>query len=348
MSSKEMDKIKNDAAAELIGMLDGSLVDNDGKAQSSWSNRSQEYRREFLQTSHTLVDIDRLKDSSVIQDLLELAESGGIQKYRKVNHWKGFSMAAGILVAIFSGLFLWQGNQITPNEKIDKYVTRIGEQKQFILADGSTVYLNTGTELLVEMNEDARKLTLRRGEAYFDVVKQAETPFSVEVGGRTIVVLGTAFSVRVMPDRTLLDVSEGEVALIRTDESLASYGLQDIAEGELALSSGRQYRIGAGWSANLDVANVSMSAMRMDPSRMADWRDGMLSFEGVPLVDVVQELNRYSAKKIMIMDSEVMGLEVTAGIPVSRISQALSGLAQVLPIQVESDFDQVFITSRVE
>ncbi|WIO75094.1 FecR domain-containing protein [Porticoccaceae bacterium LTM1] len=348
MSSKEMDRIKNDAAVELIGMLDGSLMTHDGKAQSSWSDKSPEYRREFLQASHTLADIDCLKDSSVIQNLLELAESGGTQKYRKFNHWKGFSMAAGILIAVFAGLLLWQGNQVTPNGKIDRYVTRIGEQNQLTLADGSTVYLNTGTELLVEMNEDARKLTLRRGEAYFDVVKQADAPFSVEVGGRTIVVLGTTFSVRVMPDRTLLDVSEGEVALIRSDEPLASYGLQDIAEGELVMAAGNQYRIGAGWSANLDVANASMSAMRVDISRVADWRDGVLSFEGVPLVDVVQELNRYSAKKIMIMDSEVMGLEVTAGIPVSRISQALSGLSKVLPIQIESDFDQVFISSKAD
>lgn len=350
MSSKELDKVKNDVAAELLEMLDGSNFSMDESTGRNWSGQSVEYQREFLQASHTLADIDRLKGSSVIERLLNQAEAKAEQKTgserRQVPRWAGLSMAAGMLVAMYVGFMLWSGNQTSPNAEVGKYLTRIGEQNQFVLADGSTVFMNTGTELLVEMSENVRKLTLRRGEAYFDVAKKSDAPFSVEVGGSAIVALGTAFGVRAMSDRTLLEVSEGEVALLRSNEILASHALQGITEGNLSIEAGNQYRIRAGWSASLDTSNSSMVALRSEIGHMADWRDGVLSFDRVPLVNVVQELNRYTPKKIMIVDSGAMGLEVSAGIPVSRILQALNGLSQVLPIQVESDFDQVFIKSK--
>lgn len=65
------------------------------------------------------------------------------------------------------------------------------------LPDGSSVWLNSSSKLSYRNNPEnnCREVKLT-GEAYFDVVKDPEHPFTVEVPGFKIKVLGTAFNVR--------------------------------------------------------------------------------------------------------------------------------------------------------
>ena len=51
------------------------------------------------------------------------------------------------------------------------------------LADGTTVLLNTATQLEVAFTEDERLVRLAKGQALFDV-QPGEVPFTVEAGGR--------------------------------------------------------------------------------------------------------------------------------------------------------------------
>ena len=77
-----------------------------------------------------------------------------------------------------------------------------------ILADGTVVYLNSATRLKypVVFNGKERKVYLS-GEAYFEVMKDSERPFLVEVGGIEVKVYGTSFNISSRPNgdvRTIL------------------------------------------------------------------------------------------------------------------------------------------------
>ena len=59
------------------------------------------------------------------------------------------------------------------------YATEIGEQRDVSLEDGTRVRLDTDSEIHVSMNEERRRVQLRRGRAHFDVAEDPTRPFQV-------------------------------------------------------------------------------------------------------------------------------------------------------------------------
>jgi hypothetical protein len=93
------------------------------------------------------------------------------------------------------------------------------ERKRASLPDGSLVWLNEDTEVRVV---GPRRLSLARGEAYFEVAPQsaaattfaeADSRFVVATPRRDVTALGTKFVVRVDPKETEVTVAQGKVAV---------------------------------------------------------------------------------------------------------------------------------------
>lgn len=294
--------------------------------------------------------------AGVISDMADLENDPDIQaiasqsdlKMPGKNHryWSLLpAMAAVLIVAVGIGLFL-QGRETAEKGSVHRYTTRIGEQKTVTLDDGSVMSLNTGTLVLVDMTETARRIILERGEAFFDVTGDPERPFTVDLGARSITVLGTEFNVLKLPDKYQIAVVEGVVA-IHKNEELASINapLLSAPEGEsLRLNSLQQRQIAAGWLAeyHLDSGNLSAHIPKNMQS-IHSWRTGLLEFYDEPLYKVVRKLNRYSAKKILIEDETVMGLNVYAGIDIKNLSATLIALEKILPIKVTTHYDRIVI-----
>ncbi|MFR5656487.1 MAG: FecR family protein [Butyricimonas faecihominis] len=71
-----------------------------------------------------------------------------------------------------------------------------GGEYGVVLGDGSRVWINSESELLFPSVFDGKERMVEvRGEAYFDVVKDARHPFVVKMGHSTVRVLGTSFNV---------------------------------------------------------------------------------------------------------------------------------------------------------
>lgn len=90
--------------------------------------------------------------------------------------------------------------------------TGIGERRTVILDDGTKVVLNANSRLSVGDYTLSRNVNLD-GEAFFDVKKDPERPFTVHGGGLYIKVLGTSFNVRAYPgiQNTTVSVKTGKV-----------------------------------------------------------------------------------------------------------------------------------------
>jgi hypothetical protein len=101
----------------------------------------------------------------------------------------------------------------------DSLITGKQERKRALLPDGSVVWLNEQTELRVT---GPRRLSLAKGEAYFEVAPQsvagtkfaeASSRFVVATPRRDVTALGTKFVVRVDPNETKVTVAQGKVAV---------------------------------------------------------------------------------------------------------------------------------------
>lgn len=93
------------------------------------------------------------------------------------------------------------------------YISQIGEVQEHKLADGSTLQLNTNSQVQVQYSDLQRKITLIKGEAHFEVAPNKQWPFEVYAGKGMVKALGTAFSVRLDSDNIQVIVSHGQVEL---------------------------------------------------------------------------------------------------------------------------------------
>lgn len=112
-------------------------------------------------------------------------------------------VAAVILVAFGIVLFKYR-HAATKKASVISYTlisVPKGEKKNLLLADGSTVFLNSGSAIRIpsNYNVNSREVSLS-GEAYFEVKHNAAKPFTIHSGKLLITDLGTAFDVKAYPE----------------------------------------------------------------------------------------------------------------------------------------------------
>ncbi len=335
----------------IARMFSGDMRESEINEIKSWHAACGEQRAEFVDMLHTLADLENIADDPEIR---AVAAVGLLQCKRRIRSRHVLSTAAVLLVAVTIGLLYFDSNflpwqQQTAQSNILLYNTRLGEQKTVNLDDGSIITLNTGTQLLVDMNDQYRRVILERGEAFFNVAQDPTRPFNVNVDSRSISVLGTEFTLRKSPGKLTLAVLEGLVAIHRKEEQVETAApMLAVEEGKIFRSDSQdQQRISAGTVAEVAFENGEMLAYKVtDTSHLYSWRKGFLRFEEEPLYKVVQELNRYSYKKILIEDTNVMNLKVFSVVRLEHINIALDDFEKTLPIKLIRDFDRIVIVGN--
>jgi ferric-dicitrate binding protein FerR (iron transport regulator) len=150
--------------------------------------------------------------------------------------------------------------------------TGTGEMKKVSLPDGSSVWLNAESHLQYrEHFRQQREVALLEGEAYFDVVHDAEKPFSVVTpSGMRVLDIGTAFNVKSYTglEEESIGVVTGEVLLSRSGHpeknrlKAGEGGIVDKRSGSLRLM---QYTAEtAGWrNGNIVLNDVSFRELQL-------------------------------------------------------------------------------------
>lgn len=201
------------------------------------------------------------------------------------------SIAAGVLLAaaVAAGVYV-TGTQAP------SYRTAVGGLTTVPMDDGSAITLNTNSEVRVAATARERKVTLVRGEAYFDVRQDARRPFIVEAAGERVVVLGTQFSVHVREEGTRIRIAEGRVRVEEVSWFGAGRSLAELRAGHMAeVREGR-----------IRVEEVPL----VDLEQSLSWRAGYIALEGTPLGDAVAEFNRYNHRQLVITDPTLAGVRV--------------------------------------
>lgn len=229
--------------------------------------------------------------------------------------------AAAILMLIGAAAILLTG--------ADAYATRVGEQRNVVLDDGSRMALNTDTRVRVELAADRRDVTLQRGEAYFEVTPDPERPFVVRTPHGSVRAVGTAFCVRVLADRSRVMVRSGEVAVYPASETDPSPSA-----------------LGAGAGLEFDARDVGR-AQHIDVSVATAWREGRLIYDGVTLAQMIEDLNRYMPRKMVIGDTELAQTRVSAVLRVEEQQATLNALSRILPLRwVELSDDLILLRPK--
>ncbi len=190
----------------------------------------------------------------------------------------GMASAAALVLTVGAGG--WWGMQPGAAPiRTEHFATARGQHATIELADGSTLTLDGATRLDVTLAPDRRTVALKAGEAYFDIAHDPARPFTVEAGGSSARVLGTAFDFDLTRGRVDLAVYRGAVRF-------------GSATGD---ASGQVVR--AGWRSRFSDGGAS-SPKRFDVTREG-WRQGWLDTDGMRLGDVVEALNRQGGPVVL-------------------------------------------------
>ena len=301
----------------------------------------------FEVTCRALANMEALRDDGDIARLLDEAlDQPAVHRAPPYAKWGWVAAAAVAAVGVFAILTTGIRTDKASVENIERYVTAVGEQKTVELADGTLAALNTGTELLVDLDDEVRRTILRRGEVFFDVAADATRRFFVEVDGQSVSVLGTEFNLRKQASGFVLSVAEGQVAIHPVNDPVVPKASRVTDDGALNMGDAVQRRVTAGWIVEFDQAANALVAKQGNPVDMSSWRDGVLNFVDTPLVAVVKELNRYGTKKILIEDPSIMNKSVTATVRIDSINAALKGLALAHSLEVTHNYDHVVIVEK--
>jgi transmembrane sensor len=251
-------------------------------------------------------------------------EREGLPPRRTGGHrGRHYALAASLVAVIAIGLTLWawsgdrpRGGGVESGMAATAITSPVGI-RQVRLADGSTVTLDTASAIEVQMTEGARRITLVRGRARFEVAHDASRPFIVTAGADEVVALGTIFDVS-------LNSGSPRVSLLRGSVEVRHAG-----------KGGAPGRVIARLTPGQAIALVGDApAVQTAPPAEAIWTKGMLAFDGVPLADVLAAANRYSARKVSIDDPALGTLRVTGTFHADRPDELAATLAAAFGLEV--------------
>lgn len=303
------------------------------------------YREELDRSLGFLAGVEALADDGEIRTIA--TDYRRVLRERKSKQRLALGIAAGVLVAFGAALvnFPLQPARAPDGRLMQKHATGVGEQRAIELDDGSVVTLNTNAQLLVDYGDESRRILLERGEAYFEAARDSERPFTVDLGFGSVTALGTAFNIRKHRERFQVAVIEGTVALHESAGEIPASPAPLPASGQAVVIAAPSERLlEEGWVAEFDLSRDQLTAFRPESmERYGGWRGGMLGFYQEPLNQVVQELNRYSRKKILIEDASVMELSVSMAVSIQEIDSAIKSLELVLPVEVSRHYDRIVI-----
>ncbi|SCZ31156.1 MULTISPECIES: FecR domain-containing protein [unclassified Pseudomonas] len=218
-----------------------------------------------------------------------------------------------LLLTSASGLG-WLGwrSQATQNLFCD-YRTTVGERREFQLADGSTLLLNTDTSVNVRFDANQRRLELLRGEILVTTaVDPLRRPFKVATGPVEVLALGTRFIVRGQ-------ARGGEVAVL---EKAVEVSLPAI---------GSRRRVEAGQ--RLDFNDRSLGTLRGNDVSVGAWQKGSIIAIDRPLAALLEELSRYR-NGVLRCDPAIGDLKVSGVFPVDDTDLALAALESGFSLRV--------------
>jgi transmembrane sensor len=267
-------------AAAWVAQIHGEEQSPEGEARlRAWLGESEEHRRAFERLTRAWEQAGKIR--------LRASQDAVAIEPRRRSRFVPWAAAAAMLVLAL-GVAVYR-------LRVDAMVTEVGQQRVGVLPDGTRVTLNTNTRIEVNYDEHARRVRLIRGEAWFEVAKNATWPFLVSVDGEIVRALGTSFIVsRDGTQGVSVTLVEGRVSVTPIDQKAEPGEAQVLAPGQ-----------------RLVLSEHSTSAVdRPDLARVTAWRHGRVEFDATSLDDAAAEMNRYSKTRIILADADLARLSV--------------------------------------
>lgn len=273
------------------------------------------------------------------QDQLDSGTDSFAHRHRSYSLSRRALAASVACAAVLASALFYYGNRELAVS------TRVGEQRTITLDDGSRVYLNTDTRIVVKETDTRRHVRLREGEALFEVMPDPARPFVVTVDEKEVVALGTSFVVRHEPERTAVTLMEGRVAVAPTSDTRRPTS-ENLAHTDKASGPGGSWTFLAPGQRLTFVGDAAPVIDEPTLDSVAAWRRGEVVLDKTTLQDAAEEMNRYSELKLLIEDSDIADVRVSGVFRTGDSIRFARAVSETYQLMVSRTPEQIVIRAR--
>ncbi|RKR80704.1 FecR family protein [Mucilaginibacter gracilis] len=280
--------VERDSEA-LLELIVNEMADTTGIDEATLAERQPVYSRVYNR----------------LQYLIDADERVIVPMWRQT--W--FRAVAVVIVFVVAGILLVLRNNAQPD--MIAVNVPMGHTLQVTLPDSSKIWLNAGSCLQYPERFIGKTRTVYlKGQAFFDVVHQAEHPFLIRTSTVAVTVLGTSFEIKAFAQEkdTRITVATGKVGLTITA----------LNKGAVFLLPGQQVIVDN---------NTKSVVQHQGINDIAAWRENRLVFDNESLDNVFQALERKYNVHIKVQSPKLL-TEITSmklnNQPLSDVLTALS------------------------
>ena len=170
---------------------------------------------------------------------------------------------------------VYQTESTVKEERLNVLEIPNGGEFQVTLADGTKVCLNAGTKLTYPIAFVGKERRVRlEGEGYFEVKRDENKPFIVEINGMEVKVLGTSFNLR---------------SFAADNRSTAT-----LISGKIEVkTSSRRVELSPNQQADLWVGENKLDVREVDAAVYSAWTKGRFVFRRERLETILDDVSRW-------------------------------------------------------
>ncbi|MEE9364996.1 MAG: FecR family protein [Cellulophaga sp.] len=331
--------MKNKIEKYIIRFFNEELNEEELNYLKESLNSSKEYRNLFNEHNETFQTANKYQfHNNVDARWIELSEKINFRDTTKsgkrffvnkltIRVWQ----SAAVIMFLISILFL--GNYILeePESAVVSVRTQRGQKSEIILADGSKVWLNSGSELLNTGGFSLKNRVIGiNGEAFFHVKKNATYPFVVNLKKGKIIVYGTKFNVSSYDDddTVIVSLEEGSVGFIKKESN------------STIIMTPNQQLIYSKKSGKIKLHHVNTDLY-------TSWKDNRQRFSNATFSELIKKMERwYDVNIIVAPDVEYLE-RFTITIKTESLKEMMEILKKVSSnIDYKIDNDNVYVYKK--
>lgn len=325
---------KQDFEAMIVRYLNGDATPDEAMMLEDWKNESPENQQLFNHYEKLLLGAVKFEKPNTDQAWREVSRAAKADtKVIPLARWVqwGSAIAAVLVIGFFAITYQFKSSSGGAFKAYSLEVPVENEHilfaknglRNFTLTDNSIVELREGSSL--ELSKDFAKGERRaklNGSGKFTVVHDESHPFVIDVEGLEVYDIGTVFDIQTLEDTVKVIVYEGAVELRLNDQTLA---------------------MEAGDSAFYVISEQLIDSYKTQDDR----KDVVFNFEETSLKDVVQVLEEFFNRKIVIVSDSVKECLVTVSFDQNNsLAEILDIIALTLDLEIISKSNKIEIYGK--
>ena len=321
----ELDRYWQDWASTNEDKKDNMLRAIELSKSMAWKNQYRMEEGDFNRMRNRLLEFNARVERKSPPSLYS-------ERYKKSFAWI-WRVAASILIAGFllfdymdsadEGQMKVADTQVWLTKSVPK-----GVKKIFHLPDGSTVMLNSDSEISYPSSFKNERIVELVGQAFFEVEKNEELPFTVISGELTTEVLGTSFDVGAYPGESRMHVAvvTGKVS-VNTESGVSTTILPQEAS-------------------YYDTDSKSLKKGGYDYNHLVGWRHRILKFQEESYQQVFERLSKWYNVSFEFAEGEMPSGKYSGEFQNESLENVLNGMKYSLGISYKMQEGIVKITKR--